>query len=129
MPGPFLAWPLEVKLSKAYLEIKHGCSLTLYFHTHTSLALFLFNGPLLSVPYRPLLLLRFAHVFLSCWPSQRGYTALTCLHLPPALTDQWASCVESPSFSASPFYPSQLMLCVFTTFDPRPWQHWQECQE
>lgn len=129
--GLFFSRPLEVKLCKAYLAIKHCPSLTLFFlpfSTHTSLALFLFHRPSLRLLVPPSFSCP-AHVFLSGWPSQRGYRVLTCLHLPPALADQWGRCVESPSFNARPFSASQLMLSVFTTSDPRPWQQWQECQE
>lgn len=99
-----------------------------FLHTHTSCPLLL---PLaLSLPLRP----PFFHLpcpclFLSGWPSLRGYRVLTCLHLPPALADQWGCCTKSPSFSAPPFSQSQLKLSVFSTSDPRPWQQGQECQE
>lgn len=130
--GPFFSEPLGVKLCKAYLAIKHCPSLTLFFlHSpHTPLLPSLSLPLALSLPHRPPFpLLPCPCLFLSGWPSQRGYRALTCLHLPPALADQWGRCAESPSFSAPLFSLSQLMLPVFSTSDPRPWQQGQECQE
>ena len=58
--GPLFSDPLEVKLCKAYLEIKHRPSLTLFlapFSTHTSHALFSFPWPFLCLIIPPFFLL------------------------------------------------------------------------
>lgn len=105
--------------------------LSFLLHTHTpplpSFSSFApFSLPLHCPPFS-LLLVRTS--FCPAGPLSGGYRVLTCLHLPPALADQWARSTESPTFRAPPFSQSQLQPSVFSTSDPRPWQQGQECQE
>lgn len=107
------AEPLEVKLCKAYLVIKRRPLPYPSFCTHTSLALSL---PLFSAPssHSP------PHPSLPPGPAgplSGGHRVLTCLHLPPALADQWAQshggslpfgARHSPRVSSSPLFSQPL---------------------
>lgn len=65
---------------------------------HSSLALFFSStGPFSASPC----------LFLSDWPSQWGYRAPTCLHLPPASVARWVRCTKS-LFSLTDIHPESL---------------------
>lgn len=109
---PLKHWPV---FSRSLVFIQHLC------YPLSSLC-FLSHCP--TVFHQP-----YQRLFQSNWTSQWGYRFLTCLHLPPRV--DWSAGHREGSLPSSPlpFSPSQPTLSVFTTSDPRPWQHLQECQE
>lgn len=118
--GLFFIQSLQVKLCKAYLAIKHRTSLTSFLAssfagTPLLASFFPSSGPFSASPC----------LFLSDWPSQWGYRAPTCLHLPPTSAAQGSVALRVPPFPLR-YSPG---VSVFSTFDPRPWQQEQECQE
>lgn len=96
--GLFFLWPLQVKLCTAYLPIKQRTSLTPFLASFSSLAPFFpSTGPFSASPCP----------FLSDRPSQWGYRAPTCLHLPPASVARWVRRTKS-LLSVADIHPESL---------------------
>lgn len=97
--------PLEVKLRKAYLAIKHRTSLTPFW------ALFFAGTALLPSFFPPLALsLPLRVPFCPTGPLSGAIEPPTCLHLPPASAARWVGCAETPSFHAPIFTRSLCFL-------------------
>lgn len=96
--GLFFNQPLQVRLCTACLAIKHRTSLTSFLAssfagTPLLASLFPSSGP-----------------FSADWPSQWGYRAPTCLHLPPTSAARWVRRAASLSFPSPIFTRSLCFL-------------------
>lgn len=118
--GLFFIQPLQVKLCKVYLTIKQRTSLT------SVLASFFTDAPLLASFFPSLALSLPLRVSFCPTGPLSGAIEPQLVYIYPLR--------RLPDGSVAPRVPSFPLryspgVSVFSTFDPRPWQQEQECQE